>query len=318
MSPSPCRPSATAVTLFALAAACICACAVAGFAGTPDVHPPRVGFLPMDTSVAPWTSAFVIQPRSNGALVSVVQQTPPQQAPQNSKKSQPLQAGSRLEIIRFVSGEFAIASRPLPGAKKGFHTGVGKPIDQHALDQALANTGTAVEAGDTVQITSIEFRPREIQIDINGGSQGHFRLRDHLQVAVGGMPTSTTTSGSPNGLKQGATILLDYGKTVPDMSPDDLKHDLSPFLDFSKQKSAAVNWIDTLPVEYKTAIKEERAMVGMDHDMVIAALGRPDHKVRERNDKGDDTEDWIYGNPPGKTVFVTFLGDKVVRVKEFN
>jgi len=56
----------------------------------------------------------------------------------------------------------------------------------------------------------------------------------------------------------------------------------------------------------------------MDHDMVIAALGRPDHKVRERTEQGEETEDWIYGDPPSKTVFVTFLGDKVIRVKEFN
>jgi hypothetical protein len=280
----------------------------------------------MEPVEAPWTSAFYIEPGVNGSkgpIVSVAEQAQQQQAQQakqtsdSSKKSEPLQAGSRMEIIRFVDGEFAIASKSLPGAKKGFHTAVGKPIDEHALQQALANTGTAVAAGDTVQITSIDFRPREIQIDINGGSQGHFHLRDHLQVGVGGMPTTSTVSQSSS-QPVGATILLDYGKTVPDMSPDDLKRDLSPFLDFSKQKSATVNWIDTLPMEYKNAIKEERAVVGMDHDMVIAALGRPDHKVRERNDKGDDTEDWIYGNPPGKTVFVTFLGDKVVKVKEFN
>ncbi len=315
------------------ATAAVCLCIPAGFllAGSSDVRPPRVGFLPMDTAEAPWTTAFYVEPGSagpgsNGPIVSVADQAQQQQAQQAqqststsnaNKKSEPLQASSRMEIIRFVDGEFAVASKSLPGAKKGFHTSVGKPIDEHALAQALANTGTAVAAGDTVQITSIDFRPREIQIDINGGSQGHFHLRDHLQVGVGGMPTtSTVTQSSSQPL--GATILLDYGKTVPDMSPDDLKHDLSPFLDFSKQKSATVNWIDTLPVEYKNAIKEERAVVGMDHDMVIAALGRPDHKVRERDEKGDDTEDWIYGNPPGKTVFVTFLGDKVVRVKEFN
>lgn len=312
------------------ATAAICLCIPAGFllagSGSSDVRPPRVGFLPMDTAEAPWTSPFYIQPGVNGPLVSVADQAQQQQAQQAqqsdstsnaSKKSEPLQASSRMEIIRFVDGEFAIASKSLPGAKKGFHTAVGKPIDEHALSQALANTGTAVAAGDTVQITNIDFRPREIQVDINGGSQGHFHLRDHLQVGVGGMPsTSTVTQSSSQAM--GATILLEYGRTVPDMSPDDLKHDLSPFLDFSKQKSATVNWIDTLPVEYKNAIKEERAVVGMDHDMVIAALGRPDHKVRERDEKGDDTEDWIYGNPPGKTVFVTFLGDKVVRVKEFN
>ena len=102
------------------------------------------------------------------------------------------------------------------------------------------------------------------------------------------------------------------------MGPDDLKHDLSQVLDFKNEKSAAVNWVDTLPPEYKKAIQENRALVGMDHDMVIAALGRPDHKVRERTEQGEETEDWIYGDPPSKTVFVTFLGDKVIRVKEFN
>ncbi len=51
--------------------------------------------------------------------------------------------------------------------------------------------------------------------------------------------------------------------------------------------------------------------------MVLAALGRPDQKVREQNDQGIETEDWIYGNPPAKTVFVTFQGDKVIRVKQF-
>ena len=32
--------------------------------------------------------------------------------------------------------------------------------------------------------------------------------------------------------------------------------------------------------------------------MVIAALGRPDRKVREQDSEGNDTEDWIYGRPP--------------------
>jgi hypothetical protein len=102
------------------------------------------------------------------------------------------------------------------------------------------------------------------------------------------------------------------------MSPDDVKHDLSGLLDFSKQHSATVNWVETLPPQFQQAIKDHTAIVGMDRDMVIAALGRPDHKVRERDPNGDETEDWIYGTPPAKTVFVTFSGDKVIRVKEFN
>lgn len=53
----------------------------------------------------------------------------------------------------------------------------------------------------------------------------------------------------------------------------------------------------------------------MDRDQVLLALGRPDHKSRETKD-GDELEDWIYGHPPGKMVFVTFNGNKVIKVKE--
>ena len=64
-------------------------------------------------------------------------------------------------------------------------------------------------------------------------------------------------------------------------------------------------------------LPEKRAEVGMDHDMVTAAMGRPERKVRERDADGNDTEEWIYGTPPEKTTFVTFVGDKVVRVTEY-
>jgi hypothetical protein len=29
-----------------------------------------------------------------------------------------------------------------------------------------------------------------------------------------------------------------------------------------------------------------------------------------------ESEDWIYGEPPGKITFVTFAGSKVVQIKE--
>jgi hypothetical protein len=40
--------------------------------------------------------------------------------------------------------------------------------------------------------------------------------------------------------------------------------------------------------------------------------------VREKSPEGNETEDWIYGSPPARTTFVTFAGDTVIRVKEFN
>ncbi len=282
----------------------------------PDV-PKSYGFRPQAPGLASTSvpnEPIQWQPIApQSVLVSVAQSAP-------GTKPGALKQSSRLEIIRYISGEFVHADKALPGAKKGFRIVVGKPVDEKSLKYLLANTGIAVNPGDTVQITRVEFREKEIAIDLNGGSARHFRLRDHLQVGIGGAPTpvATTTTDSGGPQRVGATLVLDYGRPLPDMSPDDLKRDLSPVLEFEKEKSAAVNWVDTLPLEYKQAIQDGRAVVGMNHDMVIAALGRPDHKVREKNDKGDETEDWIYGTPPSKTVFVTFIGDTVTRVREFN
>jgi hypothetical protein len=133
---------------------------------------------------------------------------------------------------------------------------------------------------------------------------------------------STTSSvqqeqGGPGLQKNGATVYVDFSKKLPDLTPEEIKQILSPVLNFGKQRSAAVQFADSLPPQFREAIKNRIAAVGMDHETVIAAMGRPDRKVRERDADGNDTEDWIYGSPPGKTVFVTFIGDTVARVKQF-
>jgi hypothetical protein len=244
-----------------------------------------------------------------GVFVSVGQQA--------SNKQNPLQPQSRLEIIRYVSGEFAKSVSPIPGGRKGFRIPVGEKLNQAELRSALRHEGAAINAGETVQVTSIEFRSREIVVQVNGGGKKHFRLREHLQVGIGSSQVPGTGPSGPQE-KPGATLILDYGRPVPDLSADDVMTALQMFLSFSKEQSAAVNWVDTLPPQFKDAIKDQKAVVGMDHEMVLAALGRPDHKVRERDPGGSETEDWIYGNPPARTVFVTFNGDKVIRVKEYD
>jgi hypothetical protein len=236
--------------------------------------------------------------------------------------SKPLQPQSRLLLIRFVDGEFARAVQPLPGGKRGYKVPAGKPLNMQKLSDALRLNGTAASQGDTVQITSIEFHADQIVLQINGGGKKHFRLRDHLQIGVGGVSTTPSPQSRTESYAQqqvpGATLVLDYAHGVPDMSPDDLKRDLAVLLDFSKQRSATVNWIDTLAPQFRQAIKDQRAVIGMDSEMVLAAMGRPEHKVRERDPEGNDTEDWIYGTPPSRTTFVTFVGDTVIRVKEYN
>jgi hypothetical protein len=244
----------------------------------------------------------------------------PDQSSQPAKpQSGSLQPASRLTLIRFVDGEFARVVQPIPAGKKGFHLKAGSPLDERALRMALASSGSAINPGDQARITNLEFHDRQIVVDINGGGRGKTRLRDHIHLEVGGMPVSGSTAAAEPAVNTnaGASLYLDFGKPLPDMSPDELKQYLSALLDFSKQHSAAVQWVDTLPPEIRQAIQDKKAVVGMDHEMVLAAIGRPDRKVREKGPNGNEIEDWIYGKPPAITIFVSFEGDKVTQVQQF-
>ena len=240
------------------------------------------------------------------------------------QKKGTLQDQSKLDLIRYVSGEFAKATKPLPAGKEGFLVYVGKPLSTDLLERAVATHGAAVNTGDNVQITKLEFREHTIVVDVNGGGRGKKNWRDHIQMGIGGGPTMNTSQtktdeNGPPGVQpgMGSTIFLEFTKAVPDLRPEDLKQLLAPFLDFSRQRSASVHWTDTLPPEMKKAIQDRRPAVGMDRDEVIAAIGKPEHKVRERDSEGNEIEDWIYGQPPSKTVFVRFQGDKVTSVRQF-
>lgn len=247
--------------------------------------------------------------------------TTPQGTDATKPKAGKLTPESRLSLVRYIHGEFARAVVPVPSVKKGYRINVNAPADEQTMRMA-AQGGSAANPGDTVQITRIEFRDKEVILDLNGGSKKRKSWRERIQISAGGtMPTVRTTQTNPDvpagSGRGGATLILDFGGPVPEMSADDFKRLLLPYLDFAKQRSASVLWIETLPPEYQVAIKEKRAMVGMDREMVTAALGRPEQKVRERDAEGYETEDWIYGHPPGKTIFVKFIGDKVVAIREY-
>jgi hypothetical protein len=238
-------------------------------------------------------------------------------------KSGPLQDSSKLTLIRYVSGEYAKAIKPLPAGKEGFIVHIGQPLDANMLDRQVATHGAAVNTGDHVQITKLEFRDKQIIVDLNGGGRGKKRLRDRIHLEMGGIPTARTTStqqdSGPPGMQPGlgSTLYLDFAQALPDMAPEDLKKILSPFLDFNRQRSASVQWFDTLPIEMRKAIQDRKPVVGMDREEVVAAIGKPEHKVRERDSEGNDIEDWIYGQPPSKTIFVRFTGQRVTSVKQF-
>jgi hypothetical protein len=290
-----------------------------------DADIPRVNSLrPPANSPASFPSGEDIPlfPDSDSPSTSQAQTTSQTNAA-HAAKNTPLQETSKLALIRYVSGEFAKAVKPLPAGKEGLIVMVGKPLDASIADRAVATHGAAVNSGDSVQITKLDFHDHQIVVDVNGGGRGKKSWKDHLQIGFGGgfptPQTTTTQEGGPPGVQpgMGSTIFLEFSKSVPDLTPDDLKDLLSPFLNFAKARSAAVQWFDTLPPEMKKAIQDRRPALGMDREELVAAIGKPDHKVRERDSDGNDIEDWIYGQPPSKTVFVRFMGDHVTSIKQF-
>jgi len=145
-----------------------------------------------------------------------------------------LKPQSRIEIIRYVSGEFAKAVKPLPGGRKGLKIPVGRAVNEKELQQALRTGGIAASPGDTVQITALEFRAKEIVIQVNGGGRKRYHLRDHLQVGMGGVPVTQApqTPDVKSNEGNGSTLFLDYGRPIPDMSAEDLMHDFDAFRDY--------------------------------------------------------------------------------------
>lgn len=244
--------------------------------------------------------------------------------------SKPLTRENRLDIVRVLAYEYATARQPLPATKEekeALEIDAWGRVNEDKLRQTLANRGPAVETGEILQITAVEIKPKYILLEINGGGKRKKKWYERITIQAGGpisvgVPTrepgqrpAPPPGGRVSRRTVGSWIVLDFPEGVPDLSAEEVKALLAPVLDFSR-RSAAVPWIDTIPEEFREAIKEERVMVGMDQEMVLAAKGRPDRKVRETKN-GRQTEDWIYGNPPFVT-FVVFVDDKVVEIKEYN
>jgi hypothetical protein len=219
-----------------------------------------------------------------------------------------------VELIRGLTAEYATAKNGLPQAKKPLDFDADGTWDKAKWDESGRLQGPAARPGDLVQVTRVGIGKDTLLLEINGGLRGKHSFWDHVQVGGNVGISSGPANGPATNAPAGTAILLHFKGTIGEVTSSEVKKILTPVLDFEKH-SATENYVDTLPPEVQEAIKAKKAIEGMDRDQVLLALGRPLRKTRETKD-GVDLEDWLYGEPPGRVTFVTFNGNKVLRVKE--
>jgi len=223
-----------------------------------------------------------------------------------------LSVDEKLEIERGLDAEYATLKAALPKAKKPLVFHSDGTYDTKAWEREMQESGPAARVGDEVQITRVLIDPNKIVLEINGGTRaGHWY--DHVQVGMGGTsPVSTNQNGQPI---NGSHVAIVFPGGVPALKAAQIRQMLGSVFDFEKH-TASEQYMDKLPEPMKKAIKEQRAITGMDKDEVMLALGKPRNKSRETTPDGDEIEDWIYGDPPGKMTFVKFSEGKVVKVND--
>lgn len=219
----------------------------------------------------------------------------------------------KIELIRGLTAEFGTVKSYLPRSKKALELKPDGTWDKLEWQEMGREFGPVARTGDQVQITKVSLSKDRITLEINGGLRTRGKWYERIE---GGMGSGTRTVPMSRNLSlaAGTTIAIVYPDRVPPVKAAEVKAILAPVLDFDK-RSATESYFDSLPPEIQEAIKAKRVEVGMNRDQVIMAIGRPRDRIRETVD-GTETEDWIYGHPPGKITFVTFASDKVISVKD--
>jgi hypothetical protein len=232
------------------------------------------------------------------------------QAPQRKLTKQ-----QRIELIRGLMAEFATAAIPIPRSKRPLVVQSDGGFDKRQWDSAGREYGPAARAGDAVQITKLDIKDDRLTIELNHGSKGGAKWYERIELGTG---TRTTPIGGAEAMGRpapgGTSIALVLPSETAKLTSGEVKEMLAPVLKF-KRGDPQQSYIDTLPEPIKQAIRDKKAIEGMNRDQVVLAMGKPERKVRETMD-GEEVEDWVYGRPPGRITFVTFQGETVLRVKE--
>jgi hypothetical protein len=218
----------------------------------------------------------------------------------------------KLTLVRGLSAEYAKVKAFLPRSKKALKMKSDGTYDKAEWKETGMEFGPVARIDDLVQITHVDIEDNRVTFAINGGFKPGGKWYQHVEV---GMGSGTQPVNQDPKRALGTTITVVWGERIPpDIQVSDVKKILKPVLDF-EMRSASEDYFSSLPPEIQEAIKAKRAAIGMTRDQVRMAMGMPRDKLRETKD-GLDTEDWIYGLPPGKITFVTFANSKVIQVKD--
>ena len=228
--------------------------------------------------------------------------------------SKKLTEDQHIELLRGLTAEYAKIKVLLPRSKAILEVSSDGTWDNAKWIATSRELGVAGRVGDLIQVTHLGIEKDRLVFELNGGNHAdRKKWYDHIQTGVGANTHPISQGGDANA-PAGVTLALTFGGPIGEITSADVKKMLKPVLDFEKE-TVTQNYVDTLPEPIKEAVKAKKAIEGMDRDQVLLAVGRPLRKSRETKD-GTDYEDWIYGEPPGRVTFVTFTGDKVVKVKE--
>jgi hypothetical protein len=220
----------------------------------------------------------------------------------------------RAAILRELTAEYGTAKILIPRSKKPLPVSPKGVVEEEMVwAAALEKFGPAARLGDLAQITKVEFKKDQLVLTLNHGISGGRKWWHRVQVS-GTSQMSTLGQGQQTYAPGGTTIALVFENEIPAKTADEFKQMLKPILDF-EQRSATELYLEKLPQKFQDAIEQKRVVPEMDRDMVLLAKGRPDRRVRDFKN-GVESEDWIYGTPPGNIVFITFEDGKVTSVKD--
>ena len=245
-----------------------------------------------------------------GATILAGASRTPQQNPRPKKLTQ-------TEIIALLRGDIAavgFSRHNLPRGKPPMKLNpAGQLKNLGSLRQAVRDHGIGVPRGGRLQITALRFTSHSIVVDFNGGIHTT-HWYNHLQFGMGGamnsIPNAATTV-------QGARAILKFPDGIPGMNAAGLKQYLNSVVDWNQQSGAAVTTYHLPPV-VRHAIESHTAMVGMNRNMIVAALGRTQRKYHEQNPQtGEEYTVWVYGKPPQNTTFVRFEGGQVTQITTY-